>query len=94
MVQVTSAITCEGVFIQGSALAYPNPVLDIVTIYVPTEKNEVAIELYNLQTQLILKQVKTVKNGQFELNLNNMSSGVYMLQINSETPQLLKILKK
>ena len=94
LVQVTSAITCEGVFIQGSALAYPNPVLDIVTIYVPTEKNEVAVELYNLQTQLILKQVKTVKNGQFELNLNNMSSGVYMLQINSETPQLLKILKK
>ena len=65
LLEVATAKACEGIYakkiktsdILGTVLsAYPNPTNGIFEIEVPTNKNEVVIELYNFGGQLISEQ--------------------------------------
>jgi len=55
--------------------AYPNPVTNILTINNATAIDK--IELYNLTGQLVLK--KNIGTASADVNLENLSSGVYLL---------------
>jgi glycosidase len=98
--EVKTAKTCEGIYaisimdpLSGFA-AYPNPTHGLIEIATPTLKTEIAIELYNLNGQLISKGVYAVSNGKVQLNLEKESAGVYFAKVHLETPISLTIVKE
>lgn len=101
LVEVATAKACEGVFSKkvssfelGTVLAaYPNPTSGSFEIEIPTQQNEVKIELYNFAGQLISSKNYTLENGKAVLNLENQASGIYSAKVYLETPEYLKIIK-
>ena len=58
LLHVKTAISCEGVYskqinLLEELVAYPNPTQGSFEIALPTTKNDVTIEIYNMQSQLI-----------------------------------------
>lgn len=101
LVEVATAKACEGVFSKkvssfelGTVLAaYPNPTSGSFEIEIPTQKNEVKIDLFNFAGQLISSKNYTLENGKALLNLENQAAGIYSAKVNLETPEYLKIIK-
>ncbi|WP_298363699.1 T9SS type A sorting domain-containing protein [uncultured Lutibacter sp.] len=98
-VEVKSDIACEGVFsktIDATDLftAYPNPTNGMFQISMPTTKEEVAIEIFNMNGQLISKQNYSNVYGSVQLNLENKPKGVYMAKLNLNKPVVIKIIKQ
>ncbi|RED25101.1 putative secreted protein (Por secretion system target) [Flavobacterium cutihirudinis] len=101
LVEIATAKACEGVlskkvssFELGTVLAaYPNPTSGSFEIEIPTEKNEVKIDLFNFAGQLISSKNYTLENGKALLNLENQAAGIYSAKVNLETPEYLKIIK-
>lgn len=101
LIEVTTAKACEGVFskkivtsdLLGTVAAYPNPTTGSFEIEVPSDKNEVKIELYNFAGQLVSTKTYTIESGKAQLNLENQPSGIYAAKIYLETPEYIKIIK-
>ena len=100
VLEVLSAVPCEGIFTQNitgnltDAVAYPNPVQDVLTIAVPTTKKEVNIAIYAMNGQLISSEDYAVKNQKVELHLGKLASAVYVAKVGAENPVSLTIIKK
>ncbi|MBF4464656.1 T9SS type A sorting domain-containing protein [Flavobacterium sp. LC2016-12] len=103
LLEVATAKACEGIYskkiktadILGTVLsAYPNPTNGIFEIEVPTDKNEVVIELYSFGGQLVSGKKYVIENGTAKLTLENQPSGIYAAKIYLETPEYIKIIKK
>ena len=102
LIEVATAKACEGVFskkiatsdLLGTLAAYPNPTSGSFEIEIPSDKNEVKIELYNFAGQLISNKTYIIENGKAQLNLENQPSGIYAAKIYLETPEYIKIIKK
>jgi hypothetical protein len=102
LLEVATAKACEGVFskkiattdLLGTLAAYPNPTSGSFEIEVPSDKNQVKIELYNFAGQLVSTKTYTIENGKARLNLENQPSGIYAAKIYLETQQYIKIIKK
>lgn len=99
LVEVKTAIECEGVFsknidlIEG-VLAYPNPSRGRFLITVPYSKKGIMVEVYNVQSQLVLTKNYSVTNGKIELNIEAMPTGVYFAKILLDEPVSLKLIKQ
>ncbi len=98
--EVKTAKACEGIYatsimdpLSGFA-AYPNPTHGVIEIATPTLKTEIAVELYNLNGQLVSKGVYSVSNGKVQLNLEKESAGVYFAKVHLDTPVSLTIVKE
>ena len=100
VLEVKSAVPCEGIYTQNisvnsdTVLAYPNPVQDVMTLLVPTSKNEVHIALYTANGQLISKDKYTVVDQKVKLSLGKLASAVYFAKIDLENPVSLTIIKQ
>ena len=99
LIQVKTAIECEGVFSKNidlfeNIIAYPNPSNGSFQITVPSTKNNITVEIYNVQSQLLLTKEYPVKYGQIQLNIEEMPTGVYFAKIISENPVTLKLIKQ
>ncbi|MFD1293216.1 chondroitinase-B domain-containing protein [Lutibacter holmesii] len=98
-IEVKTSVDCEGVFAKEIDLfenmtAYPNPTTGSFEIGIPVAQNEVIIELYNMQSQLISSKSYTVKYGKVSLNIESLKTGMYFAKIKLEKPQTIKIMKK
>jgi acetyl esterase/lipase len=67
--------------IDANVSLYPNPAKNIVTIN--TEKNILSIEIYHINGSLILRKEK-INNNRFILNKLNLSSGLYIVDVQLE----------
>ncbi len=103
LIEVATSKACEGVYakkikttdILGTVLsAYPNPTSGVFEIEIPTDKNEVTIEIYNFGGQLVSRNAYVIENGTAKLNLVSQPSGIYAAKIYLETPEYIKIIKK
>ncbi|UMB60266.1 thrombospondin type 3 repeat-containing protein [Lutibacter sp. A80] len=99
LIEVKTAKTCEGTFSKTIGLfegvvAYPNPTTGKFEVAVPVTRKEVKVELYNMNSQLISKEVYPVAFGKVELSLENYPSATYLVKVYLETTITLKILKK
>ncbi|MDO9000280.1 T9SS type A sorting domain-containing protein [Sediminibacterium sp.] len=95
-------ISCVGIIElaanNASFNVYPNPAIDNVTLKMKVAKNiDVAIEVYDLAGKLVLKQNAnfTKENSEYNLNIANLSKGIYSLKVVSKegSSQNLKIVK-
>lgn len=98
--EVKTAKACEGIYatsivdaLNGFA-AYPNPTRGLVEISTPTLQTKVAVELYNLNGQLISKGMYSVLNGKVQLNLEKESAGVYFAKVYLDTPVSITLVKE
>ena len=98
--EVKTAKACEGIYatsimdpLSGFA-AYPNPTHGVIEIATPTLKTEIAVELYNLNGQLVSKGLYSVLNGKVQLNLEKESAGVYFAKVHLDIPVSLTIVKE
>ena len=73
---------------QANLKIYPNPVTDVLNIQLNdtfiTSSENVDIEIYNLQGGLVVKTSK-VRRETIQLEISNLSSGVYFLKIANTT---------
>ena len=99
LLQVKTAVTCEGVFektisLYDEVIAYPNPTSGSFEIALPTTQNKVVIELYTINSQLISSNYYTVNSGKVKLSLENKPTGLYIAKIYLENPITIKIIKQ
>jgi pullulanase/glycogen debranching enzyme len=99
IVEVKTSIDCEGIFSEqinnfGTINAYPNPTTGIITLNIPGSKNEVNIELYNMQSQLIASDTYPILFGKVQLNFENKPKGLYLVRVISDDIYTLKIIKQ
>ena len=99
VVQVKTAVDCEGIFSKSIDLfedfiAYPNPTNGNFEITMPISEKEIAIELFTMQSQLISKRIYQVIAGKVQLNIDAYASGIYYAKVNVDKPIILKIIKQ
>lgn len=98
LIEVKTAIECEGVFSTKIDLlkvinAYPNPTNGFLEITLPTDKKEVFIELYSIHSQLFSTKKYPITDGKIQLNIENISTGIYFIKLQLKEPVVLKIIK-
>lgn len=65
---------------------YPNPVKDVITIKL-NDVNLTSVEMYNVMGQKILSTTSLNNN---QLNVSELNSGIYLLNINADGKTLVK----
>ncbi|MEX1381921.1 T9SS type A sorting domain-containing protein, partial [Lutibacter sp.] len=98
-IEVKSNVVCEGAFSKSinlfdEVIAYPNPTKGNLEITVPVSRNNVKIEIYTVQSQLISVKNYTINNGTVKLDINNNVPGVYFAKVYLDKPVMLKIIKE
>ena len=64
---------------------HPNPTNDVINVSIDNVSSDVQIMVYNSVGQMVYMQNETVENGLFTtIDLNNLSSGTYILQVRSD----------
>ena len=76
-------------------VAYPNPTSGILTVESSfTEEETYTIELINASGQIMLNQKINVIGGKFDIDMSDVSSGLYLLQIRTgRTVQSIRVIK-
>ncbi|WP_281989516.1 T9SS type A sorting domain-containing protein [Aquimarina aggregata] len=96
--QVQGEKECQGKFDQkiiiGDAIiAYPNPVVDNLTIETNTS-GTTNIEIFDIAGKLVISKSSTSTNGISQVNLQDLTSGMYFVIVNtSNSSKTLKITK-
>lgn len=98
IIQVKTAIGCEGVFSKTIDLfneitAYPNPTSGNFEISFPIEYKQVKVTLFTVQSQLISSKIYPVINGKIQISLERKPSGIYFLEIGEGNYKNIKIIK-
>ncbi len=99
LLMVKSAIVCEGIFskviteLTNGVVAFPNPTKGLFEIALSTEKKEIYVELYSINSVLVFKGICPVVHQKVQLNLENQTNGTYVAKVYFEVPTNLIILK-
>jgi len=100
LLEIESSVLCEGVLsinIEGldiiEVIAFPNPVVNELTISIPGDIDSVPVSIYNISGQLIYEDTSNVIGNRINLPFNNMSEGVYFVRLEMVEPVVLKIIK-
>ena len=78
---------------QQIILAFPNPTTGAFQISVPKNLNNINLEVYNMQSQLMSSENYVVTNGKISLDLSGKAHGIYFVKLNLEKPIYFKIIK-
>lgn len=77
--------------LENSLFIHPNPSQGIFKISWNTLNNIESLQVYTISGKLVKKVPEVVLNGtNYELDLNNLSKGVYLLKINSANTTITK----
>ncbi len=98
LVEVKTGILCEGVFSKTIDLfkevtVFPNPTNGIFEIALPMALKEIKIEMFNINSQLVLSDTYPVINGKVQLTIENLPEAVYIAKVHLENPVSFKIIK-
>lgn len=73
---------------------FPNPVASDLTIVSELMDSEVEIQIYNVSGKLVFSNKRNSSEGKFTVNLNDLQTGMYFVEITSEghthTQQFIK----
>ena len=106
VLEVRTAVSCEGVFSKNieafnEVTAYPNPTQGSFEITIPAFQNEaglpinqITVELYTLNSQLISAKKYPVVFGRVQVSLENKPTGIYIAKVLLDKPVSIKIIKQ
>ncbi|WP_299012496.1 BNR-4 repeat-containing protein [uncultured Polaribacter sp.] len=98
-IQVKSKEACQGemsktINLLEDVKAYPNPSNGLFELFIPNDITTIAIEIYNVQSRLLVAKTYQVTNGKVQLDLQNRPKGMYFVKVNSSKPVFVKVIKK
>ena len=98
-IQIKSKEACQGEMVKTVNLlqelkAYPNPANGLFEMYIPNDIKTIDLEVYNMQSQLIVSKTYIVNAGKVQLNLEDKPNGIYFVKVNAEQPVFVKVIKK
>jgi len=98
-IQIKSKEACQGEMVKTinllqSLRAYPNPTSGLFEIDIPSSIDNVDLEVYNIQSQLIVSKTYIPNAGKVKLNLKNKPNGIYFVKVNIKQPVFVKVIKK
>jgi len=100
-IRVFTDLDCQGIyeeeiFVSEEVVLYPNPVESDAQVYVGGSDTEAQLKLSDMNGSVIFnKNVQVPRNRVTTLNLSNLRSGIYILQISGKTVnQKIKVIKK
>ena len=100
-IRVFTDLDCQGIyeeeiFVSEEVILYPNPVETAAQVYVGGSDTEAQLRLSNMNGSVIFnKTVQVPRNRVTTMNLSNLRSGIYILQISGTTVnQKIKVIKK
>ncbi|OCB71589.1 Por secretion system C-terminal sorting domain-containing protein [Flavobacterium glycines] len=99
LLEVSTAKVCEGVLskkitLYDVATASPNPTSGEFDIYLPTNDSKVAIGIYTIDGKLLSKRDYLIENGKVHLNIEKEATGIYLVRVDSNPLETIKIIKK
>lgn len=99
LLEVTTAKACEGklskqITLYDIVTASPNPTSGQFDIYLPTNDSEVAIAIYTAEGKLVSKSNYKIENGKVHLNVEKEAAGIYLVRVESNPVETIKIIKK
>lgn len=81
----------EEIFVDIKALVYPNPFQDILNIQLDDrETKSVWVTVLNSAGLVVYKKSHTAQNGFIPVNLSELESGIYFLNLGTRTYKILK----
>ncbi|WP_159951838.1 DUF4955 domain-containing protein [Polaribacter septentrionalilitoris] len=97
--QIKSKAACQGKLLKRINLlndikAYPNPSNGSFELYFPNNLDTIDLEVYNIQSQIIVSKTYVVKDGKVKLDIKDKPNGVYFVKVNSKKPVFVKVIKK
>ncbi len=99
ILKVTTGLECQGVFekqffVSDSPIIYPNPAGEWVTVSSSFQNQEVTVAIYSVDGRLIRRNMVSVEGHNFDLNVSELSNGLYYIVLKamgkSQTSKLLK----
>ena len=60
----------------------PNPSSDVISLSINSKKEDFALNIYNLTGTLVKKE--KVEQNQQQINISDLSNGIYVVEINSK----------
>ncbi|WP_147676514.1 BNR-4 repeat-containing protein [Algibacter pacificus] len=96
---IKSKEACQGKLLKTINLfenikAYPNPSNGRFELYIPNDIKTINLEVYSIQSQLIISKNIAVNAGKIQLNLADKPNGIYVVKINVNKPVFVKLVKK
>ena len=79
---------------EANFTAFPNPTTGAFEINVPKDLNDIKLDVYNIQAQLVFSKSFAVNNGKVSLDLANNPTGIYFVKVNLDSPNFVKVIKK
>ena len=67
---------------------YPNPANDAITVSIPTNTKYDFISIFNIQGELIQQQ--PLLNSTSEINISNLTSGMYVIKATNPETYIVK----
>jgi len=100
-IEIATDLDCQGsyfeeIFVSEEVLAYPNPTIDWVQLYVGGVDTTTTMILSDVSGyQYIVKEVAIPQNRVIELNLSDYPTGMYFIRLSGATVQSnLKVIKE
>lgn len=98
IVKIITDKACEGnlttrIDLTNEIFVFPNPSKGNFKIALPKIQNSVPIEIYNIQSQLIMTSIMSVEDGYINLSLKENPNGLYFVKMYLDEPVVLKLVK-
>ena len=99
-IKVFTNLPCQGsfeesLFVANTALIYPNPVQDRLTVFLNEELEQVDVQLFDNNGGLLYQTTMNIQGTSFELNFEAYPVGFYFLRVTGRNlKEEFKVLKK
>lgn len=88
-------IYSEKIYVSGTVTVSPNPVKDILHVFIPEISNNVSVQVYNTNGVMLQNSAEKASNAAFKLNLQSLKSGIYLIRItDNQFTETIKIIKQ
>lgn len=98
-IQIKAKEACQGEMVKNINLlqdikAYPNPSNGLFEMFIPNSIDTIDLEVYNIQSQLVISKTYIANAGKVQLNLKDKPNGIYFVKVNTAQPVFIKVIKK
>ncbi|MEP2278078.1 reprolysin-like metallopeptidase [Maribacter sp.] len=88
--KVYTDIPCQGIYEEQigfyvEPVVYPNPVKDIVEVYLGAQQEEITVSVFSADGRYISNRTVMVYAGVMQLDLSSLSTGIYYLKYEGKT---------
>ncbi|WP_036151568.1 zinc-dependent metalloprotease [Maribacter forsetii] len=88
--KVYTDIPCQGVYEEQigfyvEPVVYPNPVKDIVEVYLGAQQEEITVSVFSADGRYVFNKKIMVIGGVMQLDLSSLSTGIYYLKYEGRT---------